>query len=695
MRAAGARRGHAHLVPLPMPLYAATIFFSAFLLFLVQPITAKQILPWFGGSAAVWTTCLVFFQTTLLLGYAYSDAVTRRLSAKAQVGLHVALLAASCALLPIVPGMHWKPLGTENPSLLILGLLAATIGLPYFLLSTTSPLVQAWFARSYPGRSPYRLFALSNLASMLALLGYPFALEPWVTTRLQSYDWSAAYVAFALLTAVSGGFALRAPVATLASASERGSGGESHEAPPAFGRQVLWATLAATGSFLLLAVSNHICQNIASIPLLWIAPLSIYLLTFILCFDSTRWYRPQIFLPMLAAGLGAMGWTLADSDLTHQLQLQIGVFCAGLFLACMFCHGELSRLKPAPGYLTRFYLMVSLGGAIGSALVGLVAPLVLPAYFELAFGLVACAGLLVFQVRRMHFVFVGLATASLLFSVGAAGWSLHNFYENTVLATRNFYGVLRVQEWNAGAANYHRSLIHGTILHGTQYPGPALERRPTSYYTETSGIGRALESMHPSLRPLKVGVIGLGTGTIATYGAKGDIYRFYDINPAVIGIAKRDFSFIGKSDATIEIALGDARLNLEREAPQHFDVLAIDAFSSDAIPVHLITSEALAIYRRHVKPGGIIAFHVTNRYLDLAPVVQQLADAQGLHAVLVADDGEEPMGSRSDWVLLSDSEDALEVEGIDEVAETVEPHAGWRLWTDDFNNIVQVLKSSD
>jgi len=398
---------------------------------------------------------------------------------------------------------------------------------------------------------------------------------------------------------------------------------------------------------------------------------------------------------MLAAGLGVMRWTLADTDLTHQLQLQIGVFCAALFLACMFCHGELSQLKPSPRYLTRFYLMVSLGGAIGSAVVGLVAPLVLPAYFELALGLVACAALLVYQVRRMHFVFIGLSAVSLLFSIGAAGWSVHNFYENTVSATRNFYGVLRVQEWNASTANYHRSLIHGTILHGTQYPGPALERRPTTYYTETSGIGRALESMHPSLRPLKVGVIGLGTGTIATYGSKGDIYRFYDINPAVIGIAKHDFTFIGKSDATIEIALGDARLNLERETPQGFDVLAIDAFSSDAIPVHLITSEALAIYRRHVKPGGIIAFHVTNRYLDLAPVVQQLADAQGLHAVLVADDGEEPMGSRSDWVLLSDSEDALEGKAIDEVAETIKPHAGWRLWTDDFNNIVQVLKSRD
>src|SRR5439155_7363965 len=337
-----------------MPLYAATSFFSAFLLFLLQPIMAKQILPWFCGSGAVWTTCLVFFQTTLLLGHAYSDAVTRRLSHKSQARLHIALLALSCALLPIVPGAQWKPLGGENPSLLILGLLAATIGLPYFLLSTTSPLVQAWFARSFPGKSPYRLFALSNLASMLALLGYPFALEPWVTTRLQSYDWSAAYVGFALLTAASGAFSLRAPRATIPSASERSSGADSQEPAPTFGRQLLWATLAATGSFLLLAVSNHICQNIASIPLLWIAPLSIYLLTFILCFDSTRWYRRPIFLSMLAAGLGVMGWTLADTDLTHQLQLQIGVFCAGLFLACMFCHGELSQLKPSPRYLTRF-----------------------------------------------------------------------------------------------------------------------------------------------------------------------------------------------------------------------------------------------------------------------------------------------------------------------------------------------------
>ncbi len=671
-----------------MPLYAVTIFFSAFLLFLLQPITAKQILPWFGGSAAVWTTCLVFFQTILLLGYAYSDAVSRRLSPKAQVRLHLALLALSCVLLPIVPGAQWKPLGTENPGLLILGLLGATVGLPYFLLATTSPLVQTWFARSFPGRSPYRLFALSNLASMLALLGYPFALEPWVATRSQSYGWSVAYVGFALLTAGSAWLSLRASPAPARSSTTR----DARAAPPSFGAQLLWAALAATGSYLLLAVSNHICQNIASIPLLWIAPLSLYLLSFILCFDGTRWYRRELFLPLLAAGLGVMGWTLADSDLTQRLGLQIGVFCAGLFLACMFCHGELARLKPVPRYLTRFYLMISLGGAIGSALVGLVAPLVLPAYFELSFGLVICAALLVFQARRLHKVFPALGAAALLFSMGASGWAIHAFYDNTIEATRNFYGVLRVQEWDAGTANDHRSLIHGTILHGTQYRSPELERQPTTYYTENSGIGRAIESLHPSLRPLKVGIIGLGTGTIAAYGSPGDVYRFYDINPAVVGIAKRDFSYVGKSDATVQIALGDARLSMEREAPQGFDVLAIDAFSSDAIPVHLITREALAVYLRHMKPGGIIAFHVTNRYLNLAPVVQQLAAAAGLNAVLVADDGDDAMASRSDWVLLSDSAAALAKDPIKEAATPIPAHPEWRLWTDDFNNVVQVLK---
>jgi len=672
-----------------MFLYAATIFASAFLLFLVQPVMAKQILPWFGGSATVWTTCLVFFQSALLAGYAYADWLVRRPSPRNGLKLHVVLLVASLALLPIVPAAHWKPSGDENPIWLILGMLVATIGLPYFLLSSTSPLVQAWFARHFPGRSPYRLFALSNLASMLALLGYPFLLEPWIATRTQSLGWSIGYAAFAVLCAATGWASLR--LAPQAGAPAPNAPAGLDEAPPTTARQALWIALSATGSILLLAISNHITQNVAAVPLLWIVPLSLYLLTFILCFDGTGWYRRDLIVSMVAAVLGVMAWTQADPDLTHVLAIQLGVFCAGLFLACMFCHGELVRLKPAPRWLTRFYLTISLGGALGAVLVGIVAPLVLPAYFELGAALVLCAALLLWQVRRDHKVFGALAVVSLAVTIGCAVWYVREFYDQTIVATRNFYGVLRV--WETGSdADRRRTLIHGTIMHGTQYFDPLLRRQPTTYYTATSGVGRAIESLHPRLEPVRVGVIGLGTGTLAAWGAKGDVYRFYEINPSVIEIAGRDFTYLADSEATVETALGDARLVLEREAPQQFDVLAIDAFSSDAIPVHLITSEALAIYERHVKPSGIIAFHVTNRFLDLAPVVEALAHAHGLAAVLVSDDGKDTGSSVSDWVLLSKDPAALEKPAIADAASEIAPRRDWRLWTDDFNNLVQVLR---
>lgn len=674
-----------------MGFYALTIFCSAFLLFEVQPIIAKQVLPWFGGSAAVWTTCLVFFQTVLLLGYAYADWLVRRTSSRMQFLLHGGLLAASVLALPIIANARWKPTGTENPSLLILGLLTVTIGLPYFLLSSTSPLIQAWFARSFSQRSPYRLFALSNFASLLALISYPFVLEPWLSVRSQSSYWSTGYVLFVVLCIGAAWYASRAPVLS-ARAATGDDGGET----PTIGRQFLWCTLAAVASFLLLAVSNHITQNVAAIPLLWLLPLTIYLLSFILCFDAPRWYQRNIFLGMLAAGLCVMAWTLADPDLTHQLKLQIGIFCIGLFIVCMFCHGEVARLKPAPRYLTRFYLMISFGGAMGSVLVGLVAPLVLPAYFELGFGLVACALLLIWQTRRQHLAYMVVAVVAAVFTLGAAVYDVHEFYERTIVVKRNFYGVLRVQEYGVKNgvkdATYRRSLVHGTILHGTQYLTDSLKKQPTTYYTATSGVGRILEVMHPTTTPLRVGIIGLGTGTIAAWGSKGDVYRFYDINPAVVEIANRDFTYLRDSEATIETPLGDARLSMEREPPQRFDLLAIDAFSSDAIPVHLMTYEALGIYRKHMKQGGTIAFHVTNRFLDLVPVVHKLAMAYGMYVVRIDDGGEDGLASRSDWMLLSDRNDLLGREEIVAASTPIEPRNDWELWTDDFNNLVRVLK---
>ncbi len=671
-----------------MPLFALTIFASAFLLFLVQPIVAKQILPWFGGSAAVWTTCLVFFQTTLLAGYAYADLSIRKLAPRTQVQVHVALLVLSLALLPITPGSFWKPAGDENPIWLILGLLTATIGLPYFLLSTTSPLLQAWFARRFPGRDPYRLFALSNVASLLALLGYPFLLEPWVATRMQAIGWSAGYGVFVVLAVVAAISSLKgvaaAPVAAAVNI-------DANESSPTLARQLLWCALAGTGSVLLLAITNYITQNIAAVPLLWIVPLTLYLLTFILCFDGRGWYKRDIILAMVSAALGVMAWTLADPNLAHELQIQVGVFCVGLFLACMFCHGELVRLKPSPRYLTRFYLMVSLGGALGSVVVGILAPLLLPADFELGGALVFCALLLLWQVRREPPVYGVLGLVALLVTIGCGTWAVTEFYRSTIVVSRTFYGVLRVQEVGSGS-ELRRQLIHGNIMHGKQYLEKDLKTQATSYYTRDSGIGRLIESLHPRKDPIRVGVIGLGAGTLAAYGSKGDVYRFYDINPGVIDVAKRDFTYLGSSDATIELPLGDARLKLDREAPQQFDVLAVDAFSSDAIPVHLITREAVEIYLKHMKPDGVIAFHVTNRYLDLVPVVEGIANALGLHAVWVTDAGGDPLGNSSSWVLIARDPVRLNHPRIAEATLGITSRRDWRVWTDDFNNLLQVLK---
>jgi SAM-dependent methyltransferase len=686
-------------ISLRMLIYAATIFVSAFLLFLVQPVIAKQILPWFGGTAAVWTTCLVFFQSALLAGYFYSDWTTRHLKPRTQAIVHIVLILVALALMPIIPAVSWKPAGDEEPSLRIILLLTVTIGLPYFLLSTTSPLIQAWYAKSYPGKSPYRLFALSNLASMIALLGYPFFFEPNITTRNQAIGWSFGFGAFAVLIASAAWFALRTRFDVDPDVTVR----NTYVAKPTIDEKLIWITLSALGSILLLAISNHLTQNISSIPLLWVVPLALYLLTFILTFDSSDsnggWYQRKFMIPLLAIALVAMAYMLADKDLHYKLYLQIGIFSAGLFVACMFCHGELVQRKPHPQYLTTFYLMISVGGAFGAALVGIVAPLTLPGYFELEAALVVLACLatyLVWEMLRGHrLVWISaLGVTVTFFCIGAGIYTVRQYKDDAIVMTRNFYGTLRVKEYQVNNVEKHsRSLVHGSILHGDQYVNLPYKNYPTTYYKYKSGIGIALslkEKLKPDT-PRRVGLIGLGAGTLATYGRKGDVFRFYDINAAVVEIANRDFTYLSGSQAKIETALGDARLNLEREPNQQFDVLAIDAFSSDSIPVHLITLEALDIYLKHMKPDGVIAFHVSNRFLDLKPVVQMLADKRGLNYAWVRDTYEDGATS-SDWVLVTrDRTFILRPEVVDSTY-VIPPQPDWRLWTDDFNNILQVLK---
>jgi hypothetical protein len=705
-----------------MILYASTIFVSAFILFLVQPIMAKQILPWFGGSAAVWTTCMVFFQVALLVGYAYADASIRWLRPRGQAWLHIALLAASLAVLPIIPAASWKPAGDEDPTWQILGLLIATIGLPYLLLSTTGPLVQAWFARSFESSKVYRLFALSNFGSLLALIGYPFLVEPWISTRLQSLIWSGAYTLFALLCAASALYALRQartgsttltatttvtaekPTATAAApkpeavtpipATSKSSAAADGKAP-GFADLLTWLTLSALGSGLLLAVSNHITQNIASVPFLWLLPLTLYLVTFILCFEGRGWYSRSRFLGPLAISLIAMSWGLYGDGAIMDVLIEIPLYCVGLFVCCMFLHGELAAMRPEPRYLTRFYLMISLGGAVGGLLVGIVAPRVFNGYWEIGVGLLATA---LVAVRLLRHTPRALQLGALAVTVVCA-WYVAQYVKASTgdvqLMSRNFYGALFIKDTGpASDREATRNLTHGQILHGRQYLHSSRRLEPTTYYGPGSGIGLALQ-IRRAEGPVKVGVVGLGTGTLAAWGRAGDIYRFYDIDPEVIGVARSHFSYLGDSKARIDTVLGDARLQLEREKPQQFDILAIDAFSSDSIPVHLITREALALYQKHITERGIIAFHITNRFLSLAPMVAELAAEAGLQATLIAhvpgtDDNSAT--NSSDWMLLTRDTELARHAALKGRTERVERMAGLRPWTDDFSSLYQILK---
>ncbi|HYA46659.1 MAG TPA: fused MFS/spermidine synthase [Burkholderiales bacterium] len=669
-------------------LYAATIFLSAFLLFQVQPLIARIILPWFGGTAAVWTVCMLFFQVVLLAGYVYSHAYIQ-LRMRARRLLHVGLLVLAVATLPLAASSAWKPAGGDDPTWPIFGLLATSVGLPYFMLSTTGPLLQAWYARSHQGTAPYRLFALSNLGSMLALISYPLLVEPWLLLGQQAKGWSAGFVLFASLC---GGLAWRSREAD-ASLPPKESARR-----PGLGLKALWAGLAACASMLLLAFTSHMTLNIAAIPFLWVVPLALYLLSFVLCFEASGWYRRWLFLPLLAAGFAAVSVTLSQSN--PSIWTLIPLYSATLFAACMVCHGELARSKPDPRYLTSFYLMLAVGGALGGVLVGLVAPNVFDDLYELPIGMLALC-VLVFAAlyadpsgvlrgrggRIAQFVLAGL-TAALAVALA------HDYRLNSAdsrLSSRNFYGVLRVRDSGEGPEAM-RTLAHGTIIHGKQFLDPDRRDWPTTYYGKESGVALAI-SDEGERGPVKVGVVGLGAGTLAAYGRPGDVYRFYDINPRVVEIAGSEFSFLADSKARVEIALGDARLSLEREPAQNFDVLALDAFSSDAIPIHLLTAEAFGAYLRHLAPGGILAVHISNRYLDLVPVVQEAARHHALELRQVANDDDEDGGVyRSDWMLLSASPSAFEGTLLKDAAGRVESVPRVRLWTDDYSDLSRILK---
>ncbi len=665
-------------------LFGSTIFLSSFLLFIIQPIFAKLILPWFGGSAAVWTTCLVFFQVALLLGYLYSHIVAQRMRLRAQVLLHTALLAFTFLLLPVIPGSSWKPTGGDEPTWRILALLTVVLGLPYFLLAATTPLLQTWYARRWPEFRPYRLFALSNAAALLALCAYPVWIEPRLPTRLQDVAWSIAFVGFAVLCVASAWISFSSANHRNADWQAPPSGG------PSFTTKVAWMALAAGGSMLLLSTTNQLTQNVAAVPFLWILPLAIYLLTFILCFESSQWYSRGVFLRLLVVALGSVGYAIYNIEASDALPVAVPIFAAGLFFICMYCHGELSCLKPEARYLTSFYLMIALGGAMGAVFVGLAAPVIFAGVYELPISLVFVAVLALCLnwsngwLQRVLWATVGVAMIMVLIA------EVRGFHKDALVMTRNFYGALRVVQSSRPGGEV-RTLYHGTVEHGAEFLSPAHRLAPTSYYGPASGIGLALR--YGSDGPLRVGVVGLGVGTLSAYGRKGDYFHFYEINPQVIAAANSQFFYLRGASAKIEVTLGDARLSLEHEPVQQFDILAIDAFSGDAIPVHLLTREAFALYLGHMKPEGILAIHVSNQYLDLAPVVRQLASFYGYPAVLVHNPRDErQLISAATWVLTTRNRDFLERSEIANRTEPIPPRPDLRLWTDDYNNLLQVIR---
>lgn len=656
-------------------LFPVTIFLSAFLLFQVQPIMGRFILPWFGGTPAVWSVCLLFFQAALLAGYAYAHWLRRP-------RLHVLLLTASLAFLPVIPV---RPAVTDAPSGRILLLLAVTVGVPYFLLSATAPLLQKWLSSE---RSPWRLYALSNFGSFLALLSYPFLVEPYVRLRTQAWVWSGLYVAFALLC---GWVAwISRPAASPVESSS--------ETRPTLLTLLFWLGLAAAGSTLLLATTNIVTQDIAVSPFLWIAPLSLYLLTFVLAFESDRWY-PRLPFAIAAGVLAPAACALVNAGVGVALWVQLAGYLAALFVICMVCHGELRYSRPAPAHLTVFYLTIAAGGVSGGVFVALIAPRVFTEFNEYPIALAAAC-------------LLGLA--GWLRSGAWALWTKSNFairipimalllggLSSTLTVTmsgsrkaagtwRNFYGILRVTDL-PDPQGAMRELTHGRIKHGSQYLEQAWRDRPTSYYGTHSGVAMALTALPEG--PRHIAVIGLGTGTMAAWGRPGDLIRFYEINPLVETIATTWFSFLPDSKARTDVVLGDARIQMEQERSV-FDLIVVDAFSSDAIPMHLLTAEAAEIYRRRLLPGGLLLFHISNRSLNLEPVTRGLARHLNWNAAqILAEDSPSTGEDGSRWVILTENLELLQK--ISQAA----PHLGWTdpkrppiLWTDDFASLWHVLK---
>ncbi|HEY1986052.1 MAG TPA: fused MFS/spermidine synthase [Terracidiphilus sp.] len=673
-------------------LFGSAVFLASFLLFMVEPIAAKQLLPVLGGSAAVWITCLVFFQTALLLGYLYAHWLSRR----PLWILHFVLLAlAAAAAMVWVRSAVVGSSGSTRPILTVFGALSLSIGLPFLMLGATSPLLQVWWARLETGKIPYRLYALSNLASLLALGLYPTVVEPHLTLHAQRLVWTCGFGLFVVLLSV---LALRMRSATAGSAQAMVA--DDPAAPVSSpGRKVMWVLLPMGAAMQLSAVTSYLTANVAAIPLLWILPLGVYLLTLILAFQFPRLIPRVVLGRFLIVMLGSLGYYLSHIDSAWPLSISVSLFLIELFVFCLFLHGEACALRPArASESTLFYLLFAAGGALGSFLIGIAAPLLFSYNYDLSitFFITAVLALLVTWnsgwSQRMLWSVASVMLLVLVFMIRIA------YGHNTTVSVRNFYATLRVKQDHSYPGATVRTLTNGTIQHGTQIFGSdQLRKTPTTYYAEDSGVGLALRyccrEKDDSIRARSIGVIGLGAGTVAAYGRPGDRIRFYEINPAVPPIAQNVFTYIRDSGAGVDIVEGDARTSMAAEAPQQFDVLVIDAFSGDAIPLHLLTAEALALYRRHLAPGGILAFHISNRHVNLEPAIALLAGAAGMQAMRVSNLSNDNRGEfSSTWVLVTENPDFFQRPEVARAAHAPTLKPGLKLWTDDYSSLLPLLR---
>ena len=697
--------------------YGFTVFIGAFLLFQLQPLIGKYLLPWFGGGPGVWMACMLFFQTLLVVGYAYAHALSQYCRPRVQCGLHVLLLASALATLPIVP-TPGKAAPAHSPALAILLLLAGNVGVPYFLLSTTGPLLQRWYSASYL-RPPYHLYSLSNLGSLLGLISYPVFFEIRFSRRTQLALWESGLALYCTACAFCAWnwfrtvrqHQLRGPLLAPAPAVDSSQSASEGDPSTLIARRLLWLLWPACSSVLLLAVTNKLCLDVAAVPFLWVLPLSVYLASYIICFAGPGWWKPVS--STVAFGLAAtvVCWALLRG-VSWPFWGQLCAYVVVLFVCCLSCHGELYRLRPPAEALTSFYLFIAAGGALGALFVSVIAPRVFTEYYELHWGLMA--GALLFALARTLAILrtpqpqgrvapawnsrdwrvLGLVSVWLgFFALSSILWlQARRPGTEIVHKSRNFFGVLTVFEHRRDVPNGHHLLLqHGRITHGLQFVLPQLQSWPTTYYGPDSGVGRAFQVLPDA--PRRIGVLGLGTGTLAAYCRPGDFLHFYEINAEVEALAHSRFTYLSNCQAKCTVTLGDARLSLQQQAAQGFDLLAVDVFSSDSIPLHLLTCEAFALYLRHVKPNGLIAVHVSNHFLDLEPVLAAMARHFHLYSAVIDHDAKPDQWwiYSSTWVLLSRDGQLLQQPAIRSVAKSKSPRE-IPLWTDDFNNLLQILR---